>query len=201
MKNLIKLITLVLFSFVLTAFANKLIKLEQKVVLELKPLPELIQTVELETPTLTETPLFYSKNHTTFLNALGHRESGNRYDIINTYGYMGKYQFGRKTLNGLGYKDVTNEEFLSSPQLQEEAMQKLLEHNYKKLHKQIKKYCGKVVNGVYITESGILAAAHLAGQGNVKRFFRKGYEFKDGYGTKMTSYMSQFSDYQLNIYN
>ena len=201
MKNLIKLITLVLFSFVLTVFANKLIKLEQKVVLELKPLPELIQTVELETPTLTETPLFYSKNHTTFLNALGHRESGNRYDVINTYGYMGKYQFGRKTLNGLGYKDVTNEEFLSSPQLQEEAMQKLLEHNYKKLHKQIKKYCGKVVNGVYITESGILAAAHLAGQGNVKRFFRKGYEFKDGYGTKMTSYMSQFSDYQLNIYN
>lgn len=201
MKNLIKLITLVLFSFVLTAFANKLIKLEQKVVLELKPLPELIQTVELETPTLNETPLFYSKNHNTFLNALGHRESGNRYNVINTYGYMGKYQFGRKTLNGLGYKDVTNEEFLSSPQLQEEAMQKLLEHNHKKLRKQIRKYCGKVVNGVYITESGILAAAHLAGQGNVKRFFRKGYEFKDGYGTKMTSYMSQFSDYQLNIYN
>jgi len=201
MKISIKLITLVLFSFVLTAFANKLIKLEQKVVLELKPLPVLIQTVELETPTLDETPLFYAKTHTSFLNALGHRESGNRYDIINTYGYMGKYQFGRSTLNGLGYKNVSNEEFLSNPLLQEEAMQKLLKHNRKKLRKQIRKYCGKVVNGVYVTESGILAAAHLAGQGNVKRFFRNGYEFRDGYGTKMTSYMSQFSDYQLNIYN
>ena len=38
----------------------------------------------------------------------------------------------------------------------------------------------KTIHGVYITESGILAAAHLAGAGNVRKFFRKGYEFKDG---------------------
>ena len=50
-----------------------------------------------------------------------------------------------------------------------------------------------------ITESGILAAAHLAGPGNVKKFFKKGVEFKDGNGTKMTSYLTQFSGYELNI--
>ena len=33
-----------------------------------------------------------------FLNDIGHRESGNRYDITNTWGYMGKYQFGKSTL-------------------------------------------------------------------------------------------------------
>ena len=43
-----------------------------------------------------------------FLSAIGFRESGNRYDITNTFGYMGKYQFGKSTLKGLGYKgDMT----------------------------------------------------------------------------------------------
>ncbi len=138
------------------------------------------------------------KGHNQFLKAIGHRESGNRYNIVNKYGYMGKYQFGKSTLKGLGFK-VTQDEFLNSPHIQEKAMQALLEHNHKKLKKQIKKYCGQTINGVYITESGVLAAAHLAGQGNVKKFFRRGYEFKDGFGTKMTTYMEQFSGYYLDL--
>ena len=97
-----------------------------------------------------------------------------------------------------GFK-VTKEEFLNSPELQELAMQALLEHNKKKLKKYIEKYDGKVVHGVFVTESGILAAAHLAGQGNVKKFFRSGNEFRDGYGTRLTSYMVNFSGYQLDL--
>jgi len=133
-----------------------------------------------------------------FLEDLGHRESGNRYDIVNSFGYMGKYQFGKSTLKGLGFK-VTQDEFLNNPELQEQAMQELLKHNKKKLRRFIKKYDGKVVHGVLITESGILAAAHLAGQGNVRKFFRNGYEFKDGFGTTMTSYMEMFGGYNLNV--
>ncbi len=76
-------------------------------------------------------------------------------------------------------------------------MYELLKHNKKKLRRQIEKYHGQTINGIFITESGILAAAHLAGQGNVRKFFRNGYEFKDGYGTKMTSYMEQFGGYNL----
>ena len=75
----------------------------------------------------------------------------------------------------------------------------LLKRNKRTLRREIKKYVGKTINGVYITESGLLAAAHLAGAGNVRRFFRKGYEFRDGNGTKMTSYMVKFADYDLNI--
>ena len=78
-------------------------------------------------------------------------------------------------------------------------MADLLQHNYKILKKFISKYEGQVVNGILITESGLLAAAHLAGAGNVKKFFRKGYEFRDGNGTKMTSYMKKFSNYQLDL--
>ena len=138
------------------------------------------------------------KNHYAFLDAIGHKESRNNYKVINTYGYMGRYQFGKATLKGLGFK-VTQEEFLNSPKLQELAMQALLEHNSKKLKKYIEKYDGEVVHGVFVTESGILAAAHLAGQGNVKKFFRKGDEFKDGYGTRLTTYMTKFSGYQLDL--
>ena len=78
-------------------------------------------------------------------------------------------------------------------------MYSLLTHNKKILRRQISEYVGQTINGIYITESGILAAAHLAGPGNVKKFFRKGYEFKDGNGTKMTDYMVLFSGYKLEF--
>ncbi len=127
------------------------------------------------------------------------RESSGNYKAVNQFGYLGKYQFGRKTLNALGYEEVSNREFLANASIQEEAMYALLSHNKHILRSQIEKYDGNTVNGIQITESGILAAAHLAGPGNVKKFFRKGYEFKDGNGTKMTSYMIKFSDYKLEF--
>ena len=133
-----------------------------------------------------------------FLDAIGHRESTNRYDVVNPWGYMGRYQFGRSTLKGLGY-DVSKKEFLSNPELQEEAMLSLLKHNKEKLQKYIDVFDGKTINGIYITESGILAAAHLGGQGSVKRYFRNGKVFKDGNGTKITSYMDKFSGYDIAL--
>jgi len=139
------------------------------------------------------------KNHSTFLDAIGFRESSNNYKAVNQFGYLGKYQFGRKTLNAIGFENISNREFLANPSIQEEAMLVLLKRNKHTLRREIKKYVGKTINGIYITESGILAAAHLGGAGNVKKFFRKGYEFKDGNGTKMTSYMKQFANYELNI--
>ena len=133
-----------------------------------------------------------------FLNAIGHRESTNRYDVVNKWGYMGKYQFGRSTLRGLGY-EVSKKEFLSNHDLQEEAMMALLNHNKDKLQAYIDIFDGKTVNGIYITESGILAAAHLGGQGSVKRFFKNGRVFRDGNGTKITSYMEKFSGYDIAL--
>jgi hypothetical protein len=133
-----------------------------------------------------------------FLNAIGHRESTNRYDVVNKWGYMGRYQFGKSTLKGLGY-DVSKKEFLSNPELQEEAMLSLLKHNKEKLQKYIDVFDGKTINGIYITESGILAAAHLGGQGSVRRYFRNGKVFKDGNGTKITSYMDKFSGYDIAL--
>jgi hypothetical protein len=115
---------------------------------------------------------------------------------------MGKYQFGKATLKTLKIK-VSKEAFLSNPDLQEYAMTSLLIHNKKRLQKYIDKYEGQVIHGILVTESGLLAAAHLGGQGSVKKWFRTGKVRKDGNGVKITNYMQRFGGYNLNldIYN
>ena len=160
-----------------------------------RPLALIETTPKIEAPKVE----LIIKNHSKFLEDLGMRESSGNYKAVNQFGYLGKYQFGRKTLNALGFDKVSNREFLANSSIQEEAMFALLLHNKRILRRQIEKYHGQTINGIYITESGILAAAHLAGPGNVKKFFRKGYEFHDGNGTKMTSYMIKFSNYKLEF--
>ena len=155
----------------------------------------ILPEIEIEAPEVK----IEIRNHDKFLDDIGFRESSNNYKAVNQFGYLGKYQFGRKTLNAIGFKDISNYEFLSDPTIQELAMNELLERNRRTLRREIEKYEGRVINGIYITESGILAAAHLGGAGNVKKFFRRGYEFEDGNGTKMTSYMVRFADYDLDI--
>jgi len=182
----------------ISAFANiAIIKPLVEPVDNILPIKEIsIIKPELE---VTEIKLSVIKNHTKFLDDIGFRESSNNYRAVNQFGYLGKYQFGRKTLNSLGFEDISNREFLENESIQEEAMYALLNHNKRILRRQIQKYHGETIHGVYITESGILAAAHLAGAGNVRKFFRKGYEFKDGNGTKMTSYLILFSGYKLEF--
>ena len=97
-----------------------------------------IVTIPLESLTVDSIELVVS-SHQAFLDAIGFRESGNRYDVANRYGYMGKYQFGKKTLKGLGIK-VTQDEFLNSPYIQEKAMYALLKQNKRSLRKYIEKY-------------------------------------------------------------
>ena len=192
MKNITKIVICVVVLICFTAFKSYRAKMEPIIFLEPKPIMLIPVNIAITSPSIN------LSSQQQFLDAIGQRESGNRYEIVNKFGYMGKYQFGKSTLKGLGFK-ITQDEFLNSPYIQEKAMQKLLLHNRKKLDKWICKYEGKELHGILITESGILAAAHLAGQGNVKKFFRKGYEFKDGFGTKMTTYMTQFSGYNLDL--
>jgi len=181
------LATLTLVGFTKSILSPKVTPLDK---LESKPV-ELIE-IKLE-------PVSIEINETEmFLNSIGMRESSNRYDVVNGWGYMGKYQFGKRTLKNLGY-DISKKEFLNSPHIQEMAMLDLLSHNKKILQSYIDDYSGIVVDGTEITESGILAAAHLGGPGNVKRYFKKGKQFKDGNGTKLTSYLTKFSGYKLNL--
>lgn len=130
-----------------------------------------------------------------YKEAIGFKESQGKYRKINSIGYLGKYQFGVETLKTIGIHD--SNAFLNSPRLQEKAFIALLSKNKWELRGIIEKYDGTVLNGIRITESGILAAAHLAGVGSVKKFFRYGGKryFRDIYGTSLRSYLRKFSGY------
>ena len=142
---------------------------------------------------------FTGKTFTGFKEALAFKESQGRYTLINSLGYMGKYQFGRAALRAIGIHDSS--EFLRNPRLQEKAFKALLAKNKWELRKEIEKYDGKVVNGVAVTESGILAAAHLGGAGSVKKFFKNNGKrtIKDNYGTSLQSYMKKFGGYDTSF--
>jgi len=197
MRKLSSIIGLIFLLSVVSAFA-RIVYITPKVeVIEVQPIIKSFDIIEPKLEVKIEIPVV--KSHNKFLDDIGFRESSNNYKAVNQFGYLGKYQFGRKTLNAIGFDEISNYEFLSNPEIQEEAMLVLLQKNKHTLRREIKKYVGETINGIYITESGILAAAHLGGAGNVRKFFRKGHEFEDGNGTKMTSYMIRFSDYNLNL--
>jgi len=141
---------------------------------------------------------FTGKSYIGFKQAIAIKESQGLYKLVNPFGYMGKYQFGKSALRAVGIKDT--KKFLNSPQLQERAFKALLSKNKWELRKEIKRYEGKVINGVKITESGLLAAAHLGGAGSVKKYLRSNgtQGFKDGFGTSLRSYMKKFGGYDTS---
>ncbi|EGV42383.1 peptidoglycan-binding protein LysM [Bizionia argentinensis JUB59] len=138
------------------------------------------------------------KSFVGFKEALAFKESRGDYFIVNTFGYLGKYQFGKETLKLIGIYNPVH--FLKTPELQEKAFVANAERNKWILRKDIKRFEGKTINGVRITESGILAAAHLAGPGNVKKYLRSyGQQgFTDAYGTSIQYYIKKFSGYDTS---
>ncbi|HEX5311229.1 hypothetical protein [Aquabacterium sp.] len=167
-----------------------------------------------------------------FLDALFESEGGGNAHIVNQYGYLGKYQFGEDALVDLGYykadgsKNVgangkfkydwagawtgkhgatSKEVFLSSPEIQDHAARDWVALLCKRMHRyKLDGYIGKTVGGVEVTESGLIAAAHLKGFGNAKHpgviaFLKSGGTINaaDANGTKVSSYMKRFAGYNL----
>ncbi|RTL11596.1 MAG: peptidoglycan-binding protein LysM [Flavobacteriaceae bacterium] len=138
------------------------------------------------------------KSFSGFAQKMAYKESRGMLHLVNPYGYMGKYQFGRSTLRTVGIYDF--QEFLSNAEWQDEAFKALIARNKWELRKEIQKYSGRVINGVEITESGLVAAAHLGGAGSVKKYLRSNGRngFKDGFGTSLSSYIRKFSNYDIS---
>ncbi len=142
---------------------------------------------------------YLGKSFVGFKEALAFKESGGDYFSVNTFGYLGKYQFGASTLKMIGINNPAN--FLKNPVLQEKAFIANSARNKWILRRDIKNFVGKRINGTVVTESGILAAAHLAGPGSVKKYLRSyGLDnFTDGYGTTIQYYMKRFSGYDTSF--
>ena len=138
------------------------------------------------------------KSFVGFKEALAFKESRGNYRSVNTLGYLGKYQFGSETLKLIGIYNTVK--FLEDPELQEKAFIANTMRNKWILRRDIKRFVGKRIDGVLVTESGILAAAHLAGPGSVKTYLRSygAIGFTDAYGTTVRNYMRKFSGYDMS---
>lgn len=159
-----------------------------------------------------------------FLKVLFAREAGDNSKIINYAGYIGKYQFGESALVDLGYYAADNtlqndwkgkwkgkhgvnsrSDFLNSETAQDVAAKEWIALLCKRMRKLgLDLYIGSVVKGVMITDSGIIAGAHLKGFGTdkhpgVKHFLKSNGEIdpEDGLKTSVSKYVSQFGGYDV----
>ena len=143
-----------------------------------------------------------------YTKRVGQMESGNDYGIVNTIGYAGRYQFGAAALETLGFmkpgsskagnksmNDPRNwnnglslEKFLSSPEIQDDAMRRLTAMNYKILSDK-----GTVNANMSSKElSGWLYVAHGVGAGGAIKF-SKGENPAEGYGTTASQMFAKAS--------
>ncbi len=162
-----------------------------------------------------------SKTLEDFYNDLGARESGGDYTIINKWGYVGKYQMGEAAMVDAGYyrkasgnynndwkghftgKDgvYSLNDFLHNKQAQENAQKAFKQAQWRQLKAVgADKYLGKEINGIKITQSGLLAAAHLKGPGSVQSYLKSNGKFvpKDALGTSVETYLKKFSGYNVS---
>lgn len=197
-----KILFIALCAIVLTAFTQDgslFFKGPQKVRYNL-PQANVITTVSISVKPFE---IYYTpqvdKLYIGFKEALAFKESRGNYRKVNSLGYLGKYQFGETTLNRIRIYDTHS--FLNNPKQQEDAFYALCSLNKWILIRDIKRSVGKKINGIEITESGILAAAHLAGAGNVKKYLRSNGQLNayDAYGSDVQMYMKRFAGFDTSF--
>ena len=162
---------------------------------------EQIDIGEVSMPIVEEDESDSRKDILRFLEAIALFESNNRYDVVNPYGFLGRYQFSPTTIRHLGY-DILNEDFLRNKRLQDEIMLAYMRENYVSLRPYIEEYNNTNYKGMYITTSSILAGAHFAGAMGMKRFLLNKLDSigtVDANGMTLRKYMTKFSDYNVEM--
>ena len=160
---------------------------------------EQIDISEVSIPIEEEDESDSRKDILRFLEAIALFESNNRYDVVNPYGFLGRYQFSPMTIRHLGY-DILNEDFLRNARLQDEIMLAYMRENYVSLRPYIEEYNNTNYKGMYITTSSILAGAHFAGAMGMRRFLLSRSDSvgkTDANGMTLRRYMTKFSDYNV----
>ena len=160
---------------------------------------EQIDISEVSIPIVEEDESDSRKDLLRFLEAIARFESNDRYDVVNPYGFLGRYQFSPMTIRHLGY-DILNEDFLRNKRLQDEIMLAYMRENYISLRPYIEQYNNTNYKGIYITTSSILAGAHFAGATGMRRFLLSRSDSvgkTDANGMTLRRYMTKFSDYNV----
>lgn len=175
--------------------------------------PEEVNTITVLDSVIITRPPDLAGDLYVFMGVMAERESNNTPTVVNRYGYLGKYQFSPKTLWALGRRfKVSRDEFLGTEALQDSAMVVYLQDNRLTIQDLIVRFDGKWYRGIYITESGLLAGAHLVGPSGLRAWLdptftitRNGRTIRprtyDGNGTRVQEYIAMFSGYDLDNLN
>lgn len=157
------------------------------------------------------------KPYSEFCHAMRVRESSDKYDCVNSLGFLGAYQFGMARLCDLGLTERINPasssmansafrwkkphtavDFLNSAVLQDATF---LSHVLN-LKRRLDSRLGGVIKVVKVADqlgtlSGAVACAHLLGIGGVSTLLVRGIDQADAYGTLASEYYLKFSGYEL----
>ncbi|MCM1097622.1 MAG: hypothetical protein NC427_06105 [Ruminococcus flavefaciens] len=157
---------------------------------------------------------------------------GGDYSAVGRDQYLGKYQLGRSALEDIGfvlneekksenyiwtekanaYGIYSNQDFLDTPIAQEVAMVLVLRKNYSYVRKRNQdEYIGQTISWknakgeekeVTVTLSGLLAASHLVGNGDLNKGLTGKMEWAevvDGNRVPALEYMEKMGGYNLEI--
>ena len=154
-----------------------------------------------------------------FLHDLAYRESSLNATKVNKFGYAGLFQMGEAAMVDAGYyksdgsdandwrgkftgKNGINSlaDFTNNPDAQVKAIADYQAVQWKVIQNLgLTKYLGQTINGVEITQSGLLAGAHLVGYGGLQKYLTSNgmNDVKDGNGTPISQYIQKFGGYRV----
>lgn len=112
--------------------------------------------------------------------------------------YWGLYQIGTAERKIAGYGDITKEVFLNHPEIQDLCMINLLKYNKKYMQGYIDKYYGKIIDGILVTESGILALCQL-GCGSAQMYLDSGIIPAQDANGNQPRQLLKLGGYRLNL--
>lgn len=170
---------------------------------------------------IAEEPIEY-KPYETYMDSIAQCESSNIKTKLNKSGYAGLFQIGEQALADLGIyqkksKKYNNDwkgtfkknkyginslsDFLNSADKQKKVFEDLMKKNWSYIQSYgLDKYIGKTINGQKITESGLLAGAHLVGINGLKKYLESEgqKDVKDGNGVSVSVYIERFAEYDMS---
>ncbi len=143
-----------------------------------------------------------------FRVALGQRESSNRYDCVNAYGFLGRWQFGMMRLKDLGLMEsdgrwkpgLSQQAFLANPALQDACFEAHVARHMRTVGMRFS-FALNTPRGTKedpwdLTLSGCVGVAHLLGIGGLASWL-SGKSPTDAFGTTAAEYAKLFSGYNL----
>ncbi len=92
-------------------------------------------------------------------------------------------------------------DFLNNPDIQKKIIVDYHKIIWKNYLKDYQHYHGTTIEGVELTKSGMVAAAHLVGHGGLKTFIDSNGKIvpTDGNNVPCTKYLELFKSYELNF--